>query len=124
PAPEQTERQISGVMPEGMNSNPFRPLAFAAIRALVLSHTGSVTGKVRVQALGPQTEPGAVRAALSLTSEGTVALRTLGRQPYHDLPDIAPALAEARVEGTFLEPPALADVASVLQGALEAGRRG
>jgi len=106
-----------------MNSNTFRSLEFGAIRALVLSHAGSAAGKVRAQGLAPSTETGAVRAALARTTEGTAVLRTLGRQPYHDLPDIAPALAEARVEGTFLEPLALADVASFLEGAIEIGRR-
>jgi DNA mismatch repair protein MutS2 len=64
-----------------------------------------------------------VRAALSRTTEGTAVLRTLGRQPYHDLPDIAPALQEAGVSGTFLEPLALSDVASFIEGAIEIGRR-
>ena len=110
-------------MPEGMNSNTFRTLEFEAIRALVLSHAGSAAGQARVQALAPQTEIGAVRAALSRTTEGTAVLRTLGRQPYHDLPDIAAALQEARVEGTYLEPLALADVAAFIEGGTEIGRR-
>ncbi|HUG53678.1 MAG TPA: Smr/MutS family protein [Vicinamibacteria bacterium] len=106
-----------------MNSNTFRTLEFEAIRALVLSHVGSAAGRSRIEALTPHTEPGAVRAALSRTTEGTAVLRTLGRQPYHDLPDISPALVEARVEGHFLEPLALADVASFAEGAIEIGRR-
>jgi DNA mismatch repair protein MutS2 len=106
-----------------MNSNTFRTLEFEAIRALVLSHAGSAAGRARVEALTPHTEPGAVRAALSRTTEGTAVLRALGRQPYHDLPDIAPALQEAGVSGTFLEPLALSDVASFIEGAIEIGRR-
>jgi DNA mismatch repair protein MutS2 len=105
-----------------MNSNTFRTLEFEAIRAVVLSHAGSAAGKIRIQALTPHTETGAVRAALSRTTEGTVLLRTLGRQPYHDLPDVAPALQEARVFGLFLEPFALSDVASFIEGAIEIGR--
>ncbi|HYU42225.1 MAG TPA: Smr/MutS family protein [Vicinamibacteria bacterium] len=50
-------------------------------------------------------------------------LRALGRQPYHDLPDIAPALQEAGVAGTFLEPLALSDVASFIEGSIEIGQR-
>ncbi|HEU0108545.1 MAG TPA: endonuclease MutS2, partial [Vicinamibacteria bacterium] len=50
-------------------------------------------------------------------------LRVLGRQPYHDLPHIAPALQEAGVAGTFLEPLALSDVASFIEGAIEIGQR-
>ena len=106
-----------------MNSNTFRTLEFEAIRALVLSHAGSAAGQARVEALTPHTEPGAVRAALSRTTEGTVVVRTLGRQPYHDLPDIAPALQEAGVAGTFLEPLVLSDVASFIEGAIEIGQR-
>ncbi len=106
-----------------MNSNTFRTLEFEAIRALVLSHAGSAAGQDRVQALTPHTETGAVRAALSRTTEGTVVLRVLGRQPYHDLPHIAPALQEAGVAGTFLEPLALSDVASFIEGAIEIGQR-
>ncbi|TMK69009.1 MAG: hypothetical protein E6G48_09515 [Actinobacteria bacterium] len=106
-----------------MNSNTFRTLEFEAIRALILSHAGSASGQDRVQALTPHTETGAVRAALSRTTEGTVVLRVLGRQPYHDLPDIAPALQEAGVAGTFLEPLALSDVASFIEGAIEIGQR-
>jgi DNA mismatch repair protein MutS2 len=105
-----------------MNSNTFRTLEFEAIRALVLSHAGSAAGKARAEALAPHTETGAVRAALSRTTEGTALLRTLGRQPYHDLPDVEPALQEARVEGLFLEPLALSDVASFIEGAVEIGR--
>jgi DNA mismatch repair protein MutS2 len=106
-----------------MNSNTFRTLEFEAIRALVLSHAGSAAGRDRVQALTPHTETGAVRAALSRTTEGTAVLRALGRQPYHDLPDIAPALQEAGVAGTFLEPLALSDVASFIEGSIEIGQR-
>ncbi len=106
-----------------MNSNTFRTLEFEAIRALVLSHAGSAAGQDRVQALTPHTETGAVRAALSRTTEGTAVLRALGRQPYHDLPDIAPALQEAGVAGTFLEPLALSDVASFIEGSIEIGQR-
>jgi DNA mismatch repair protein MutS2 len=106
-----------------MNSNTFRTLEFEAIRALVLSHAGSAAGQDRVQALTPHTEAGAVRAALSRTTQGTAVLRALGRQPYHDLPDIAPALQEAGVAGTFLEPLALSDVASFIEGSIEIGQR-
>ena len=120
---EREGNRFPAYTPGGMNSNTFRTLEFEAIRALVLSHAGSAAGQARVEALTPHTEPGAVRAALSRTTEGTAVLRTLGRQPYHDLPDIAPGLQEAGVSGTFLEPLALSDVASFIEGAIEIGRR-
>ncbi|HET7746633.1 MAG TPA: Smr/MutS family protein [Vicinamibacteria bacterium] len=106
-----------------MNGNTFRTLEFESIRALVLSHTGSEAGKDRVRALAPRTEAGAVRAALGRTSEAVLLLRTIGRQPYHDLPEVSPLLAAARVQGLHLEPRDLTDVASFIEGAIEIGRR-
>ena len=50
-------------------------------------------------------------------------LRVVGRQPYHDLPDPADALAGARVRGAHLEPRALADLASFIEGGVEIARR-
>ena len=50
-------------------------------------------------------------------------LRAVGRQPYHDLPDPAEALAVARVRGAHLEPRALADLASFIEGGVEIARR-
>ena len=46
-------------------------------------------------------------------------LRAVGRQPYHDLPDPADALAVARARGAHLEPRALADLASFIEGGVE-----
>ena len=63
------------------------------------TYAGSVPGRARLQALAPLTEPGPVREALSLTTEAVALLRTLGRQPYHDLPDVGEALLSARVSG-------------------------
>jgi DNA mismatch repair protein MutS2 len=74
---------------------------------------------VRLEGLGPLTEPGAVREALARTDEGRRLLRALGRQPYHDLPDPAAALAGAQVGGARLEPRELLDLASFIQGGVE-----
>ncbi len=71
----------------------------------------------------PLTEVAAVREALGLTSEGVRVLMTLGRQPYHDLPDVAAILPAARVQGLHLEPLALSDVASFIECAVEIARR-
>ena len=69
------------------------------------------------------TEPAEVREALARTSEGVALLRQLGRQPYHDLPDVLELLVTARVEGTFLEPRELLDVASFIEGGMEIASR-
>jgi DNA mismatch repair protein MutS2 len=60
---------------------------------------------------------------LALTSEACGLLETLGRQPYHDLPDPSEALAVARVRGERLGPAALRDVASFIEGAVEIASR-
>ena len=106
-----------------MNANSLKALEFDRIRALLLQQAGSVEGKARLEALQPLTEPAAVREALARTSEGVALLRVVGRQPYHDLPDPAEALAGARVRGAHLEPLALADLASFIEGGVEIARR-
>ena len=50
-------------------------------------------------------------------------LQAAGRQPYHDLPDLGPILRAARVAGVHLEPRALLDVASFVEGGVEIARR-
>jgi DNA mismatch repair protein MutS2 len=106
-----------------VNSNSLKALEFDRIRDLLLQQVGSVEGHARLEALRPLTEPSAVREALARTSEGVCLLKTVGRQPYHDLPDPAGALAGARVRGAHLEPRALADLASFIEGGVEIARR-
>jgi DNA mismatch repair protein MutS2 len=98
-------------------------LEFEAVRGLLLSHAGSEPGRLRLRHLTPATDAEVVRGALARTSEASVVLRSLGRQPYHDLPDLAEATAAARVVGVHLEPGALLDVASLIEGGLEIARR-
>ena len=106
-----------------MNANSFKALEFDKIRALLLQQAGSVEGRARLEGLRPLTDPGSVREALARTSEGVGLLKAVGRQPYHDLPDPAEALAGARVRGARLEPRALADLASFIEGGVEIARR-
>ncbi len=106
-----------------MNRNTFRILEFDRIQALLLALAGSRQGQVRLEALRPLTEPAPVREAQATTSEGVALLTTLGRQPYHDLPDVSQVLLAAPVEGAHLEPAALLDVASFIQGGVEIARR-
>jgi DNA mismatch repair protein MutS2 len=100
-----------------VNAQTFRTLEFDAIRSALVSLAGSVGGRERLAALEPQVSPDAVREALATTSEGVGLLTTAGRQPYHDLPDVTDLLAAAQVAGLHLEPPALVDVASFIDGA-------
>jgi DNA mismatch repair protein MutS2 len=106
-----------------LNGNSFRTLEFESIRALLLSHAGSASGRERVERLAPLTEADAVRRALGRTTEATALLQAVGRQPYHDLPDVAELLPESRVAGHHLEPRALTDIASFAEGAREIGWR-
>ena len=105
-----------------MNPNTYRVLEFEAIRTLLLSHAGSVPGRDLLKGLQPSSETGEVRERLATTAEGTVLLQEAGRQPYHDLPDLGPILREARVAGVHVEPRALMDVASFIEGGLEVAR--
>jgi DNA mismatch repair protein MutS2 len=106
-----------------VNANTFRTLEFETVRALLLSHTGSAAGRERVRTLSPLQSPPEVREALGRTTEGVAVLRMLGRQPYHDLPDLADLLPAARVEGVHLEPLELLDVASFIEGGCEIAQR-
>jgi DNA mismatch repair protein MutS2 len=99
-----------------LNVNTFRVLEFDAIRMLLVSHAGSVPGRERLSGIQPLVDPDRVREALATTGEGLVLLDTVGRQPFHDLPDLAQVLTEARVAGAHLEPKALMDVASFIEG--------
>jgi hypothetical protein len=60
---------------------------------------------------------------LDRTSQAVRLLKRLGRQPYHDLPDLGQHLPAARVRGEHLEPGALMDVASFIDGAGEIAQR-
>jgi DNA mismatch repair protein MutS2 len=106
-----------------VNANSFKTLEFDRIRTLLLQQVGSRPGRSRLEGLAPLVEPEAVRVALARTSEGVSLLRQVGRQPYHDLPDTQEALAGARVRGSHLEPRALADLASFVEGGVEIARR-
>jgi DNA mismatch repair protein MutS2 len=101
-----------------LNGNTFRTLEFEKIRTLLLAHAGSVEGRLQIEALQPSPEPSRVHAALGLTGEAVALLQACGRQPYHDLPDLAEILAGSRVEGLHLEPGALLDAASFIEGSV------
>jgi DNA mismatch repair protein MutS2 len=105
-----------------LNGNTFRILEFEAIRQLLAGHAGSAEGRQRIQALEPLQAAAAVRSALRRTSEGIALLAAVGRQPYHDLPDLGAVLPASRVAGLHLEPAALLDVASFIEGGVEIAR--
>jgi DNA mismatch repair protein MutS2 len=105
-----------------LNGNSFRTLEFDAVKALILGFAGSAAGRQRLQHLTPATDVGEVRLRLLRTREAVALLRTLGRQPYHDLPDVSELLSAARIEGVTLETRQLLDVASFIEGGAEIAR--
>jgi DNA mismatch repair protein MutS2 len=64
-----------------------------------------------------------MKEALDLTQEAVVLLGGLGRQPYHDLPDLREVLPKAKIAGFPIEPAELMDIASFIEGAAEISRR-
>jgi DNA mismatch repair protein MutS2 len=106
-----------------LNGHTFRALEFDRIRSLLVLRTGSAEGRVRLEALEPLTDPGAVGEALARTTEGRRLLEMLGREPYQDLPDPAEALTRVRVQGAHLEPRELLDLGSFIEGGVEIVRR-
>ena len=104
---------------EPLNPNTLRNLEIEKIRTLLVQQAGSARGRERLVSLRPSVEVRSVREALALTTEGVRLLAALGRQPYHDLPDISDVLPRARVSGLHLEPAELMDVASFIEGGVE-----
>ncbi len=106
-----------------MTPYSLKALEFETVREWLVCLAGSASGRERLAALQPLDDVALVRLALDLTSEGTRLLRAPGRQPYHDLPEVRETLQAARLTGYHLEPAALRDVASFIEGAAEIGRR-
>ncbi len=106
-----------------MNGNTYRTLEFDSIRALLDANAGSRAGRERLARLRPSTELSEIRAALGATTEAARLLQAIGRQPYHDLPDLTDVLPASRVSGLHLEPGALSDVASFIEGGVEIAQR-
>jgi DNA mismatch repair protein MutS2 len=106
-----------------VNAHTFRNLEFEKIRALLLQQAGSAGGRALVEGLQPSRDLRRVQQALSETTEAVRILAALGRQPYHDLPDLAVLLPQARVAGVHLDPGDLLDVASFIEGGVEITRR-
>lgn len=105
-----------------MNTNTLRTLEFESIRKLLCGQAGSASGRALLEGRVPLGEPSQVREALALTTEACLVLRTLGRQSYHTLPDVSDSLPLLQIEGSSLEPQALLNVASFIEGATEIAR--
>lgn len=106
-----------------MTPYSLKALEFETVREVLVGLAGCAAARERLAGLQPLDDVALVRLALDLTSEGTRVLRAPGRQPYHDLPEVRECLQAARLTGYHLEPVALRDVASFIEGAAEIGRR-
>jgi DNA mismatch repair protein MutS2 len=106
-----------------LNRNTFRALEYPRIQELLLAHAGGRPGRERVLGLFPSKDRPEVRDRLRQTTEGVRLLGAVGRQPYHDLPDLTEVLPQLRVEGTYLEPLVLRGTASFIDGSQEIAQR-
>jgi DNA mismatch repair protein MutS2 len=97
-----------------VNDHTFRALEFDSIREMLRARAGSPPGRSRVGALRPYVTRAEVREAQELTSEARTVLSVVGRQPYHDLPELDALLPATRAEGAHLEAVGLLDMATFI----------
>lgn len=97
-----------------MDSHTLELLGVAKIRALVAARSACSLGKEAALALEPIAEPGAIHAALAITTEMVEALRSGLRPPLGGLHDIRSLARRAKI-GAMLEAEELAEVAETLR---------
>ncbi len=101
-----------------MHAGALRALEFDRIVDAVRRFALTPTGAARLQRLQPETDPGAVRAALAATSE-TVRFLVDGQIGLHAPADLEAIVASLGVEGRALEPGHLVALAAFL-GSIDA----
>jgi DNA mismatch repair protein MutS2 len=92
-------------------------LEFPAVLERVAAHAAGPLGAARVRSRLPDTDPGAIRAALAQVAELQALLLTDETIRAEPVPDVSEALALLAVPGGTLEGPALAALARVLAAA-------
>jgi DNA mismatch repair protein MutS2 len=97
-----------------VNDHTFRALEFESVREMLRARAGSPPGRQHIDALYPHVTAEEVREALAQTSEARVVLSVVGRQPYHDLPNLETLLPAMRAEGAHLDPKGLLDLATFI----------
>jgi len=97
-----------------MHAGALRALEFDRVVEAVCRLATTPIGVDRLRGLRPLTDPRAVAAALSATSEGVSYLAESGRFPLESTPDLDGTLTALAIEGRALEPSALLAFATFL----------
>jgi DNA mismatch repair protein MutS2 len=97
-----------------MHAGALRALEFDRVVEAVCRLATTSIGVDRLRGLRPLTDPRAVSAALSATSEGVSYLAEWGRFPLASPPDLDGTLTALAIEGRALEPSALLEFATFL----------
>jgi DNA mismatch repair protein MutS2 len=87
------------------------------VRALLARETSTPMGRELAEALWPQAELAAIRAALDTTAEARAALGPSGPPPWEAIPDARPTLEAVRVPGSVAEGADLAALIPLLDAA-------
>ncbi|MBI4552915.1 MAG: endonuclease MutS2 [Candidatus Latescibacteria bacterium] len=98
-----------------IDPHTLRVLEFPVICQMLADRATSALGRERALALTPGTDLAGIDERLRTVSEFRTILQANDTVPIRGIKDIRPALAQARIEGTALDPATLLDVASTLQ---------
>src|ERR671917_2751763 len=103
-----------------MNDQAFGTLEYEGARALVRRYAQTPVGRARAEALEPLASVEEVRRSLRAVSE-CVELRARGaRWSFSELSDPAEAIARLRIEGRYLDPLVLLELARLCEQAADA----
>ncbi|MCU0241847.1 MAG: Smr/MutS family protein [Vicinamibacteria bacterium] len=102
-----------------MNTHTLESLEFPTVQVFLQQRVAPHLGGLEIGSLTPCTSSHEAQQALGQTREAMAVLAATGRQPYRDLPDVAPLLKTLGIEGAHLEPAELLHLASFLEGAAD-----
>lgn len=98
----------------GLEAGALDDLEFESVLRVVAGFAAGPVGAAALLARRPGTDLATIREDLAMVGEVLALLRRGERLDAEPVPDVAPALARLRVEGSVLEPLALRDVARLL----------
>ena len=96
-----------------------RGTEWESVRNLLATEARTAMGREQAQQAMPLVDAGAVRSAITLTSDARLALAAGGAPPLDGIPDVRPVLARGAAEGSVLDGAELV----LLVPALDAGPR-
>jgi DNA mismatch repair protein MutS2 len=100
-----------------VNEHALEAVEFPRIRELLVSRAASVPGKARAEALAPVADPEQLDWLLGAVGEAHALQLSQPGWRAVAFPDVRPALARARAEGSALEPGPLGEIADLLRRA-------